>query len=36
VRTRLPMVQVPMQKDWSYPGKPRFSLADGLARRRGA
>jgi hypothetical protein len=28
VRTHLPMVQVPIQKDWSYPGNPRFALAD--------
>jgi hypothetical protein len=28
VRTHLPMVQVPIQKDWSYPGNPRFTLAD--------
>jgi hypothetical protein len=29
VRTHLPMVQVPIQKRWSYPGNPQFTLADG-------
>jgi hypothetical protein len=28
VRTHLPMIQVPIQKAWSYPGNPRFALAD--------
>ncbi len=28
VRTHLPMVQVPTNTDWSYPGNPRFTLAD--------
>jgi hypothetical protein len=28
VRTHLPMVQVPNQKGWSYPGNPQFTLAD--------
>ncbi len=27
VRTHLPMVQVPIQKRWSYPGNPQFTLA---------
>jgi len=27
VRTHLPMIQVPIQKGWSYPGNPRFTLA---------
>jgi hypothetical protein len=29
VRTHLPMVQVPVQKRWSYPGNPQFTLAEG-------
>lgn len=34
VRTHLPMVQVPVKTTWSYPGKPRFTLAeDWLAAR---
>jgi hypothetical protein len=28
VRTHLPMIQVPIQRIWSYPGNPRFTLAD--------
>jgi hypothetical protein len=28
VRTHLPLIQVPIQKAWSYPGNPRFTLAD--------
>jgi len=28
VRTHLPMIQVPIDKGWSYPGNPRFTLAD--------
>jgi hypothetical protein len=28
VRTHLPMVQVPIQKGWSFPGNPEFTLAD--------
>jgi hypothetical protein len=28
VRTHLPLVQVPVQKGWSYPGNPQFTLAD--------
>ncbi len=28
VRTHLPMVQVPIPKAWSYPGNPRFTLAE--------
>ncbi len=28
VRTNLPMVQVPINKGWSYPGNPEFTLAD--------
>jgi hypothetical protein len=28
VRTHLPMIQVPIQKAWSYPGNPRFALAE--------
>jgi hypothetical protein len=28
VRTHLPLIQVPIQKRWSYPGNPRFTLAD--------
>jgi winged helix DNA-binding protein len=28
VRTHLPLVQVPIERDWSYPGNPRFTLAD--------
>ena len=28
VRTRLPLVQVPVPDGWSYPGNPRFALAD--------
>src|SRR5207237_3104070 len=33
VRTHLPMVQVPIQKRWSYPGNPQFTLADGWLGR---
>ncbi|MCA1647285.1 MAG: winged helix DNA-binding domain-containing protein [Chloroflexi bacterium] len=28
VRTHLPMVQVPVQRAWSYPGNPTFTLAN--------
>jgi hypothetical protein len=28
VRTRLPLVQVPISDGWSYPGNPRFTLAE--------
>jgi hypothetical protein len=28
VRTHLPMIQVPVDTRWSYPGNPRFTLAD--------
>jgi hypothetical protein len=28
VRTHLPLVQVPVDGGWSYPGNPRFALAD--------
>ena len=28
VRTHLPLIQVPIHKAWSYPGNPRFTLAD--------
>jgi hypothetical protein len=28
VRTHLPMIQVPVETTWSYPGNPRFALAD--------
>ena len=28
VRTHLPMVQVPVEGGWSYPGQPRFALAE--------
>jgi hypothetical protein len=28
VRTHLPLVQVPTDTRWSYPGQPRFTLAD--------
>jgi hypothetical protein len=28
VRTHLPLVQVPVQKQWSYPGNPQFALAE--------
>jgi hypothetical protein len=28
VRTHLPMVQVPIQKGWSYPGNPQFTPAE--------
>ena len=27
-RTQLPLVQVPVDKDWSYPGNPQFALAE--------
>jgi hypothetical protein len=27
VRTHLPMIQVPVETTWSYPGNPRFALA---------
>jgi len=29
VRTHLAMVQVPVQKRWSFPGNPQFTLAEG-------
>lgn len=29
VRTHLPMIQVPVETTWSYPGNPKFALADG-------
>ena len=28
VRTRLPMVQVPIDSGWSFPGNPKFALAE--------
>ncbi len=28
VRTHLPMIQVPVDKAWSYPGNPKFALAE--------
>jgi hypothetical protein len=28
VRTHLPMIQVPIDKPWKYPGNPRFALAE--------
>jgi hypothetical protein len=28
VRTHLPLIQVPIQKNWSYPGNPQFTLAE--------
>jgi hypothetical protein len=28
VRTRLPLVQVPVEGGWSYPGNPQFTLAE--------
>jgi hypothetical protein len=28
VRTHLPLVQVPIDKGWSYPGNPQFTLAE--------
>lgn len=28
VRTHLPMVQVPIRKQWSYPGNPQFAVAE--------
>jgi len=28
VRTHLPLVQVPTQTEWSYPGNPKFTLAE--------
>lgn len=28
VRTHLPLVQVPVAKQWSYPGNPQFALAE--------
>ncbi len=30
VRTTLPLVQVPDESAWSYPGKPKFALAESL------
>jgi hypothetical protein len=34
VRTHLPLVQVPIEKAWCFPGNPKFALAeDWLARR---
>ncbi len=29
IRTHLPLVQVPINSGWSYPGNPQFALADG-------
>jgi len=28
VRTHLPLIQVPIDRGWSYPGNPRFTLAE--------
>ncbi len=28
VRTHLPLIQVPIRKQWSYPGNPQFTLAE--------
>jgi hypothetical protein len=28
VRTHLPLIQVPVRKQWSYPGNPQFTLAE--------
>jgi hypothetical protein len=28
VRTHLPLIQVPVNKQWSFPGNPQFTLAD--------
>jgi hypothetical protein len=28
VRTHIPLIQVPVNKGWSYPGNPEFTLAD--------
>jgi hypothetical protein len=28
VRTHLPLIQVPIAKQWSYPGNPKFALAE--------
>jgi hypothetical protein len=28
VRTHLPLIQVPIPRDWSYPGNPQFALAE--------
>ncbi len=28
VRTRLPLIQVPVDRDWSYPGNPQWTLAE--------
>jgi hypothetical protein len=34
VRTHLPLIQVPVQKQWSYPGNPQFTLADEWLKQR--
>lgn len=34
VRTHLPLVQVPIETGWSYPGNPRFALADAWLNRQ--
>jgi hypothetical protein len=34
VRTHIPLVQVPINSGWSYPGKPEFTLAEPWIGRR--
>ncbi len=34
VRTHLPLIQVPVDKLWSYPGNPQFALAEQWLNRR--
>lgn len=33
VRTHLPLIQVPVAKQWSYPGNPQFTLAESWLNR---
>ena len=33
VRTHLPLIQVPVDRQWSYPGNPKFALADAWLNR---
>jgi hypothetical protein len=34
IRTHLPLVQVPVEGGWSYPGNPKFALADLFLKRK--
>jgi hypothetical protein len=34
IRTHLPLVQVPVASGWSYPGNPKFTLAETLLKKK--